>query len=108
MLFYDSAYSAPNPRRIRIFTADNGIDLPTRDIAIKQVWVHTHDFTATLPGRNAEWGEANRPRVASGFRYFDGAQEGRECLRHRQLLCRRHHAADEDGFRQSVRPSARA
>ena len=31
------------------------------------VWVHTHPFTAALPGRNAEWGEANRPRVAEAM-----------------------------------------
>ena len=37
------------------------------------VWVHTHKFTSALPGRNAEWGEANRPRVFDAMRYFDGA-----------------------------------
>ena len=35
------------------------------------VWVNTHAFTAALPGRNAEWGEANRPRVEAAFRFFD-------------------------------------
>ena len=44
------------------------------------VWVHTHAFTAALPGRNAEWGEANRPRVFDAMRYFDGALAGREFL----------------------------
>jgi glutathione S-transferase len=48
--------------------------------AVGQVWVHTHDFTAALPGRNSEWGEANRPRVESGFAYFDRMLEGREFL----------------------------
>ena len=47
---------------------------------IGAVWVHTHAFTAKLPGRNAEWGEANRPRVEEAFRFFDAALEGREFL----------------------------
>jgi glutathione S-transferase len=44
------------------------------------VWVHTHAFTAAIPGRNAEWGEANRPRVGEALRYFDGALKGRSFL----------------------------
>ena len=44
------------------------------------VWVHTHPFTARLPGRNAEWGESNRPRVEEALRFFDLALEGREFL----------------------------
>lgn len=44
------------------------------------VWVHTHAFTAALPGRNAEWGEANRPRVEAAFRFFDDWLKGREFL----------------------------
>lgn len=44
------------------------------------VWVHTHPFTARLPGRNAEWGEANRPRVDDAMRFFDVSLEGREFL----------------------------
>lgn len=47
---------------------------------IGAVWVHTHPFTARLPGRNAEWGEANRPRVEEAFRFFDTSLEGREFL----------------------------
>lgn len=42
------------------------------------VWVNTHAFTAALPGRNAEWGEANRPRVEAAFRFFDQWLETRE------------------------------
>lgn len=155
MLFYDSPNPAPNPRRVRIFAAEKGISLPSREISIPkreqkspeflainprsqtpalelddgtviaesvaimrylevqqpdpplfgvtpveiatiemwcrrvemilmppvaQVWVHTHAFTAALPGRNAEWGEANRPRVFDAMRYFDGALAGREFL----------------------------
>ena len=44
------------------------------------VWVNTHAFTAALPGRNFEWGEANRPRVEAAFRFFDQWLETREFL----------------------------
>lgn len=47
---------------------------------VSAVWVHTHPFTARLPGRNAEWGEANRPRVDDAMRFFDVSLEGREFL----------------------------
>ena len=155
MIFFNSPNPAPNPRRVRIFAAEKGITLETRDLSIPArehkseefialnprgqtpalqlddgtviaesvaicryleglqpqpplfgtgpteqaliemwcrrvemilmqpvgaVWVHTHKFTAALPGRNAEWGEANRPRVFDAMRYFDGALVGREFL----------------------------
>ena len=155
MLFYDSPNPAPNPRRVRIFAAEKGIELSSKEVsiprreqkapdyvaknprgqtpilelddgtviaesvaimryleaehpdpplfgttareiaeiemwnrrvemilmpAIAAVWVHTHPFTAALPGRNAEWGESNRPRVVEGMRFFDGSLEGREYL----------------------------
>ncbi|ABC63073.1 glutathione S-transferase family protein [Erythrobacter litoralis] len=155
MLFYDSPNPAPNPRRVRIFAAEKGIELPSKQVSIIEreqksdaylkinprgqtpaletddgevitesvaicrylealhpdpplfgttpleiahieqwcrrvemilmppigaVWVHTHPFTARLPGRNAEWGEANRLRVEDAFRFFDTSLEGREFL----------------------------
>lgn len=155
MLFYNSPNPAPNPRRVRIFAAEKGIALPTRDLSIPDrehkseeflalnprgqtpalqlddgtviaesvaicrylevmhpepplfgrdpreqalvemwsrrvemilmppvgaVWVHTHPFTARLPGRNAEWGEANRPRADEAMRFFDTALQGREFI----------------------------
>ena len=155
MLLYDSPNPAPNPRRVRIFAAEKGIDLSSKEVsipkreqkapeyvaknprgqtpilelddgtviaesvaimryleaehpdpplfgttareiaeiemwnrrvemilmpAIAAVWVHTHPFTAALPGRNVEWGESNRPRVVEGMRFFDGSLEGREYL----------------------------
>lgn len=155
MLFFNSPNPAPNPRRVRIFAAEKGIVLPTRDLSIPDrehksdeflalnprgqtpalqlddgtviaesvaicryleglhpepplfgrdpreqalvemwsrrvemilippvgaVWVHTHPFTARLPGRNAEWGESNRPRVEEVLRFFNSALEGREFL----------------------------
>ena len=30
MLFYDSPNPAPNPRRVRIFAAEKGIELPSK------------------------------------------------------------------------------
>lgn len=155
MLFYDSPNPAPNPRRVRIFAAEKGIELPMKEVSIPKreqkapeyvaknprgqtpilelddgtviaesvaimryleaehpeppmfgttsreiagiemwcrrvemilmppvgaVWVHTHPFTAALPGRNAEWGESNRPRVGSAMEFFDESLEGREFL----------------------------
>ena len=155
MLFYDSPNPAPNPRRVRIFAAEKGISLPSKEVSIParehkapeyiaknprgqtpalelddgtviaesvaicrflealhpdpplfgrtpteiglvemwnrrvemiamnpvgQVWVHTHRFTAALPGRNAEWGESNRPRVADAFAFFDRSLENSEFL----------------------------
>ncbi|MGH6652557.1 MAG: glutathione S-transferase family protein [Sphingopyxis sp.] len=34
MIFYDSPNPAPNPRRVRIFAAEKGIDLPSETISI--------------------------------------------------------------------------
>ena len=155
MLFYDSPNPAPNPRRVRIFAAEKGISLPSKEVSIPArehkspeylaknprgqtpalelddgtviaesmaicrflealhpdpplfgrtpteigliemwnrrvemilmppvgaVWVHTHKFTAALPGRNAEWGESNRPRIADAFAFFDRSLETSEFL----------------------------
>ncbi|MEQ1622908.1 MAG: glutathione S-transferase family protein [Methylococcales bacterium] len=155
MLFFNSPNPAPNPRRVRIFAAEKGIELPTRDLSIPArehksdefvalnprgqtpalqlddgtvitesvaicryleglqpepplfgkdaleqavvemwsrrvemilmppvgaVWVHTHAFAAALPGRNADWGEANRSRVDDAMRFFDSTLDGREFL----------------------------
>ncbi len=155
MLFYDSPNPAPNPRRVRIFAAEKGIALPSREVSIPArehkapeflavnprgqtpalelddgtviaesvaicrflealhpdpplfgktpteigliemwnrrvemilmppvgaVWVHTHRFTAAIPGRNAEWGESNRPRIADAFAFFDRSLENSEFL----------------------------
>lgn len=155
MLFFNSPNPAPNPRRVRIFAAEKGIALETRDLSIPArehksdefvalnprgqtpalqlddgtviaesvaicryleglqpepplfgrdakeqaliemwcrrvemilmtpigaVWVHTHKFTERLPGRNAEWGEANRPKIDEAMAFFDAALEGRQFL----------------------------
>jgi glutathione S-transferase len=34
MLFYDSPNPAPNPRRVRIFTAEKGLELPRKEVSI--------------------------------------------------------------------------
>ena len=34
MIFYDSPNPAPNPRRVRMFAAEKGIDLPTEVLQI--------------------------------------------------------------------------
>jgi glutathione S-transferase len=47
---------------------------------VAAVWVHTHAFTAALPGRNTEWGEANRPRVAEALEFFDSSLAQTEYL----------------------------
>jgi glutathione S-transferase len=155
MIFYNSPNPAPNPRRVRIFAAEKGITLETREVSIPAreqkspefmalnprgqtpalqlddgtviaesvaicrylegiqpepplfgrdareqaliemwsrrvemilmppvgaVWVHTHPFTARLPGRNLEWGESNRPRILDAMRFFDASLDGREFL----------------------------
>ena len=155
MLFFDSPNPAPNPRRVRIFAAEKGIELPSREISIPQreqkseeflainprgqtpalqlddgtvisesisicryleglhpepamfgttpleiaqvdmwlrrvemilmipvgaVWVHTHAFTAAIPGRNTEYGEAARPRVEEAYRFFDKSLDGHDFL----------------------------
>ncbi len=155
MIFYNSPNPAPNPRRVRIFAAEKGIALDTRDLSIPArehksdeflalnprgqtpalqlddgtviaesvaicrylevlqpepplfgtspkeqaliemwnrrvemilmppvgaVWVHTHKFTSALPGRNLEWGEANRPRIHDAMQFFDASLDGREFL----------------------------
>jgi len=47
---------------------------------IGAVWVHTHKFTERLPGRNLEWGEANRPKIGEAMAFFDAALAGRVFL----------------------------
>lgn len=34
MIFYNTPNPAPNPRRVRVFAAEKGIDLPTKDISL--------------------------------------------------------------------------
>lgn len=36
MLLYDAAMPAPNPRRVRMFLAEKGLEIPSRQVAIMQ------------------------------------------------------------------------
>lgn len=49
MLFYDSPSPAPNPRRVRIFAAEKGIDLPSKEVSIPKREQKSPEFTAKNP-----------------------------------------------------------
>ncbi len=49
MIFYDSAMPAPNPRRVRIFAAEKGIDLPRQDVSILKGDHKSAEFKAINP-----------------------------------------------------------
>ena len=49
MIFYDSPNPAPNPRRVRIFAAEKGIALDTRDLSIPAREHKSDEFTALNP-----------------------------------------------------------
>ena len=49
MLFYDSPNPAPNPRRVRIFAAEKGIDLPSKEVSIPQREQKAPDYLAKNP-----------------------------------------------------------
>jgi glutathione S-transferase len=49
MIFYDSAMPAPNPRRVRIFAAEKGIDLPTQRVSLIAREHKSPEFLAINP-----------------------------------------------------------
>ncbi len=49
MLFFNSPNPAPNPRRVRIFAAEKGIALPTRDLSIPAREHKSDEFVALNP-----------------------------------------------------------
>lgn len=49
MIFYDSPNPAPNPRRVRIFAAEKGIDLPSQTVSIIAREQKTPEFLAINP-----------------------------------------------------------
>lgn len=49
MLFYDGPKAAPNPRRVRIYLAEKGISVPTREIALMQGEHKSPEFLAKYP-----------------------------------------------------------
>ena len=46
MLFYDADNPAPNPRRVRIFMAEKGIELPTKSLSILEREQKKPDYLA--------------------------------------------------------------
>ncbi|ODP36423.1 glutathione S-transferase family protein [Sphingomonas turrisvirgatae] len=49
MIFYDSPSPAPNPRRVRIFAAEKGIELPTEQVSILKGEHKSDAFRAINP-----------------------------------------------------------
>ena len=49
MLFFNSPNPAPNPRRVRIFAAEKGIALPSRELSIPAREHKAPEFTALNP-----------------------------------------------------------
>ena len=49
MIFYDSPNPAPNPRRVRIFAAEKGIDLPTKVLHITKGEHKAPEYLAINP-----------------------------------------------------------
>ena len=49
MIFYDSPNPAPNPRRVRMFVAEKGIDLPTQSVSIVAREQKVPDYLAVNP-----------------------------------------------------------
>ena len=49
MLFYDAPNPAPNPRRVRIFLAEKGIEVPTIEMSIIKGEHKASEFTAKYP-----------------------------------------------------------
>ena len=49
MIYYDSPNPAPNPRRVRIFAAEKGIELPTQMVSITAREQKSPEFMALNP-----------------------------------------------------------
>ncbi|QLC25788.1 glutathione S-transferase family protein [Parasphingopyxis algicola] len=49
MLLYNAPDPAPNPRRVRLFLAEKGLDIPMRDLAIVEREQKAPDFLAKNP-----------------------------------------------------------
>jgi glutathione S-transferase len=49
MLLYNGPNPAPNPRRVRIVLAENGVTIPVRDLALRQGEHKQADFLARNP-----------------------------------------------------------
>jgi glutathione S-transferase len=49
MLFYNTAMPAPNPRRVRIFAAEKGIDLPMCEVSLREREHKSEEFLKLNP-----------------------------------------------------------
>ncbi|MBL0923531.1 MAG: glutathione S-transferase family protein [Sphingomonadaceae bacterium] len=49
MLLYDAAAPAPNPRRVRMYLAEKGISVPTKQLSIMSGEHKSAEFTAKYP-----------------------------------------------------------
>ena len=49
MLLYDGPKAAPNPRRVRIYLAEKGIDVPRREIALMEGEHRSPEYLAKYP-----------------------------------------------------------
>ena len=49
MLFYDAVNPAPNPRRVRIYAAEKGINLPSEQVSIPKREHKSDDYLAVNP-----------------------------------------------------------
>ena len=78
MILYGAPYPAPNPRRVRIFLAEKGIDLPETPVDMAQRAHKSPEFRAKnsmgqLPALELDDGTCISETVAI-CRYFDEAQ----------------------------------
>lgn len=76
MLFYNAPMPAPNPRRVRIFLAEKGVEVPMTDVSIMTGGLRTPEFTAVnplqqVPALQLDDGEVLTETV-SICRYFEG------------------------------------
>lgn len=76
MLFYNAPMPAPNPRRVRIFLAEKGVEVPSTDVSIMTGGLRTPEFTAVnplqqVPALQLDDGEVLTETV-SICRYFEG------------------------------------
>ena len=93
MILYGAPMPAPNPRRVRMFLAEKGIDLPETlvDQWIRRVefavmmpvgnfWRHAHPRTAALLTQYKDFGESNKETYKGAQKYLNRELEGREFL----------------------------
>ena len=63
MLFYDSPNPAPNPRRVRIFAAEKGIELSSKEVSIPKREQKAPEYVAKNPRGQTPILELDVPRA---------------------------------------------